>query len=809
MNQKTSNKMNKSALAVMLAFGLTATHLEAASMGRINVLSALGQPLKAELELNADAQELAQMKVRLAPPSVFKQAEVPYTRVLSSLQFSLDQKGGKPIVRISSDKPVHDPFLDFLVEITWANGSMVREYTFLLDPPDNTVRNSALSTKFPEPKEFVNPPVTTAPPPPVAPVTSPSVVTPAEEPRVQASALNQTQLPAFTDAPTAAPSVATAPTEAPASKISGETKTTEKSTSSVKKTEKPVKVSKKIRDDKTYAVKKGDTLGAIAAEHLPNDVSLDQMLVSLFKNNPNAFINQNINRLKSGAILTIPDGEDSLPSATEAQKTVKAHTRDWLAYRQKLAAATEKLAAKPSNKGSQSSQGSINTLQAETTTPQATNQDQLKVSRSDVATRKPGVSEEDLIAKDKALREAESRVASLEKNISELQKLIEMKNQSLATLQQQADTHTPSPTSAPTVSQPAPDSAPAKELSVKPITPLVPDEKEPTPSPLVTESTPPSSAPSPTATPVAAPEEDDPEPPSLLGKVATLFDTIISTPLYYGSFAGLILTILGVMGWKAARRRLQQEAADDASFTTLDLGEEAVTNTETEPSWNQTDSPAAKETSTEVPAEVDPVAEADVYLSYGREAQAEALLKEALTSSPQRIAIHNRLLDIYARRESVAEFQEVAQLLYEVTNGTGEEWEKATTQARMLGITSTPFSPIQNAEIGLPEFEIPSVDPLIENPQTSPPPKPGFDYASVDLNLGAEPEAAVETLTDIPAEEATPAEPEEVTTKLDLAQAYLEMGDSDGARELLNEVLAEGGPTQKAQAEKLIASLGS
>lgn len=859
--------MKQSALAVMLAFGLSSAHLEAASMGRINVLSALGQPLKAEVELSATPQELGQMKVRLAPPSVFKQAEIPYTRVLSSLRFTLDQKGDKPIIRINSDKPVHDPFLDFLIEITWPNGSMVREYTFLLDPPDNTAKNAALAAKFPEPKEFVNPPVTTASPPPV--------LKPLEEPkaRTQMFVATDTASPSPAPVPTESPPLAlTAPTigpvvaEAPGTMIaptaaptSAPTAATQKKSdkpATSSKVEKPAKASKPAADGKTHAVQKGDTLGAIASEYLAADISLDQMLVSLFKANPSAFEGQNINRLKSGVILTIPDAETPAPSEAEAKKIIQAHTRDWHSYRQKLAASSEQRPAKPAPEASQTSQGTINTLKAEAPVPpHVANQDQLKVSRSEASGRKPGVSEEDLIAKDRALREAESRVAQLEKNIGELQKLLEMKNQNLAALQQQAGSKPAVPGAAPIqpIVQPIPEIAPGKDLLSKPLPPPLPADKvaaelnkegaavpatataseqaTTTPTEAPTDAPTPAPTPAPTLAPL---EEEDPEPPTLLQKIMGLINAFGSNPIYYGSASAFLLALLGVIGWREHKRR--KESARDEQFAALDPHEErGNAKTDANLGWQQptaatqdaagasSDNPEEDE----ITGDVDPVAEADVYIAYGREQQAEDLLKDALKSFPQRTAIHSRLLDIYTRREAVSEFEEIANLLFTLSGGRGEEWDKTVEQAAALGITHGIFAenapmPLPNtepaesapAEKEIPEaldFEMPALEEVAtEAPSANP---PSFDYTSVDLNLGTE--APTDTASEPMANDAkesapTPIpeeEPEEVTTKLDLAKAYIEMGDTDGARELLNEVLLEGGPTQQANAEKLLASL--
>ena len=77
------------------------------------------------------------MNARLAPPDIFKQAGVEYSSALTDLRFAVERRGkGKSVLRVTSARPVNEPFLDFLVELTWPSGRLVREYTFLLDPPE-------------------------------------------------------------------------------------------------------------------------------------------------------------------------------------------------------------------------------------------------------------------------------------------------------------------------------------------------------------------------------------------------------------------------------------------------------------------------------------------------------------------------------------------------------------------------------------------------------------------------------------------------------------------------------------------------
>ncbi|MDR0996514.1 MAG: pilus assembly protein, partial [Zoogloeaceae bacterium] len=141
---------------------------DAAGLGRITVYSALGQPLRAEVQLSASADELAGMSARLASPDAFRQANVDYVSTLSQLRFEVEKRASGAVVKLSSDRPINDPFLDVLLELNWPNGRLVREYTFLLDPPEitkqATYQPSGRQVMVPEPEPAEAPkPVAAAP----------------------------------------------------------------------------------------------------------------------------------------------------------------------------------------------------------------------------------------------------------------------------------------------------------------------------------------------------------------------------------------------------------------------------------------------------------------------------------------------------------------------------------------------------------------------------------------------------------------------------------------------------------------------
>ncbi|WP_409519423.1 FimV family protein, partial [Massilia sp.] len=120
------------ASAVLLSSAATA-----AGLGKLTVLSALGQPLRAEIELTAVSNEEAKgLVARLASADAYRAANIEFNPALLSLRFNVEQRGGRQFVRITSTQPLNEPFVDLLLELAWDNGRLVREYTFLLDPAD-------------------------------------------------------------------------------------------------------------------------------------------------------------------------------------------------------------------------------------------------------------------------------------------------------------------------------------------------------------------------------------------------------------------------------------------------------------------------------------------------------------------------------------------------------------------------------------------------------------------------------------------------------------------------------------------------
>ena len=139
----------------MITFGLVAGALAMApaalalGLGRLTVDSALGQPLSARIDLTSVSRdELESLSAKIADPSLYRQNNLTYQGVLARTRVAVEYVGGNPVLKISSTAAVNEPFLDLMVELNWASGRVVREYTFLLDPPGAAEMQAAVEPAY-------------------------------------------------------------------------------------------------------------------------------------------------------------------------------------------------------------------------------------------------------------------------------------------------------------------------------------------------------------------------------------------------------------------------------------------------------------------------------------------------------------------------------------------------------------------------------------------------------------------------------------------------------------------------------------
>jgi pilus assembly protein FimV len=778
-----------------------------AGLGKINVRSALGEPFRAEIPLTAmSPADLDSTKVGLADADTFRQFQIDYASVLSALRFSLIHGNSGAVIRVTSSQPISEPFLRFVLEARNNSGRSVREYTVLLDPPEYSAR--------------------------------PVEVNQAET--VQ-------DLPKYAD-------------DNLASRFRGHVNGTPSARSAVRLSE--------------LVAGPGNRLSNLAARVRPHGASLTQTMAALMQANPDAFIDGNPQRLKSGAHLKVP-------SVAAIRAISNAEARQILGLGQPASAATAENGAantstepaahspaspkaQPSAAGAGKSAGGSGVLKLTPAENPAGTDAKLNELETQVA------------ARDKSLKDAEQRIAALEAQIAAL------KGSGVA-----------APT-APASSAPAQGVAHGTVASAPAAQPASAPAAQPKPKPVMHASP-------------APKREEEPKPGLMTQLLAKVMDNL---PLIGGGV--IVLLLLGLLAVRIRQRRRGAGVAGLAAAVGVGAGAAASSGMLASAAQGMAGGHSFMSDFTrsfgEIDAgEVDPVAEAEVYIAYGRDEQAEEILKDALVRDPARHEVRMKLLEIYVARQDKASFERIARELHTAFDGKGQLWGKAAALGQALDPGNPLYelkdsAPIANVAASAPidldqelmsmqqpaqapasppadlmaELEAPAqvapetmleddalrnalfgeeprgeaapaaapaenmldfdLDSLAQEAaaETKPEAEPApvadnlldFDFPVEDLNKEAAPEAAnpaepmaEEPLGDFAAlYDAEPEKPldmsgitvsdDPLSTKLDLAKVYLDMGDSDGAREVLKELLDEAQGPLKDEAQALLTKLG-
>lgn len=783
------------------AIVLMSSSVMALGLGRLAVQSSLGEPLRADIDVTSiTPEEAGSLRVRIAPADVYKAAGVDYNGVLSSTQATLLRRpDGRPYLQLSSDRAVQEPFVDVILEMSWSSGRLVREFTLLFDPP------SAPRAAAPAPA--VAPALSAAPIPAPAPAATSGETAPAKVGRAGRSGGPSRFTPA-------APAPAPAPAPAAAATEGGD-------------------------GADQYQVRSGDTLARIASRTQRPGVSLDQMLVGLYRGNPQAFIDNNMNRLKSGVVLQVPSADSAKQlSPTEAHQIIQAQSADFGAYRQRLASGvTDAKTEAPTRQASGKVESSIDDRkQSAAPTP-----DKLRLSQGAVKASAP----EGKVSAETEKKDSATRIAELQRNVDDLKKLQGAASApTVAAAPAPAPVATPAPApqpSLPAIAAPAPvvaASAPEPVASAA--------EPIPAPAPVTASAPEPVASAAPKPMP-ALPPLTKPEEPSS----GSLFDN----PIVLAGVGALIALFAGLAVY---RLRKAKQPGGETSFLESRLqpdsffGASGGQRIDTRDATGASSSMSYSLSQLDAIGDVDPVAEADVYLAYGRDLQAEEILKEAMRANPERLAIRSKLLEVYAKRRDSKGFESLASQLLALTHGEGEEWAKA----QELGLTLDPENPLYQpgaqpgaavhaAEYGEPmmgghtapqpmeagqasdldldldigttadapapasemSFDLPSIPEAAET--RAPAPAAGsmdFDLSDItlEINDGADtvaPAAAASADMD-ESVDGGPSDP--LARKLELAEEFRQIGDMEGARDLLEEVIAKASGVLKTKAQGML-----
>lgn len=773
----------RSRLPLALALALGSSSAFALGLGQIEVKSALNQPLQAEIPvLSTQSGETDALVVRLAPPEALQRVGLAApTGVAANLEFTVDTNAaGRTVIRVTTPGKVNDPFVTFLLEVDWGAGKILREYTVLLDPPTMArVRSAPLASApvaaAPAPVAEVPPPPPMAEPEPVAEASPAASFEPVEPPPARE----------------AEPAVQRQPAPPPPA---------------------PEPASTRTRTDTYGPVVSGETLWSIAQFARPDEsVSMNQMMMALLYANPDAFIGQNINRLKRGAILRIPTREETtMLAAADAAAQVRQQMQAWREQtgpvvqpaepQREPAPGRQQAATRPASTDSRLELVPPRGDAAATGSQSGATADgegrELRAELARSREQNNALSQENL--------ELKSRVGELEKIQQDTRRLISLKDSELAAAQQrlaeleaQADAAAGAASNEAAVADTgtdaqdgtgaAPDALAATGAGSDAVEGATPDATatdagaEPTgPTPIVT-----SSESLPVEEPAPAPAEALPPPPA-------------PAPWYMSPWllGGGALVLVGLIGLLLARRRSSADTAAPrypSSVIASGMAAEAAGD------------------------------EADEL------ADIEGELHEAVAADPGNLARHLDLVRHYYDAGDAAGFETAAEAMYaRVYDPEDLAWKQVVAMGREIAPEHPLF--IDEASIAPEPEPEPAASLAAERDIDWNTPAPA-DTAATQTFHFEQPEPSYETVSQpvievpevetavriedfsyeppaVEVPEIEPASPfvdaDAASTKLELARAYLDMGDVDGARGMLEEVVGEGNPGQRAEAKRLL-----
>lgn len=583
-------QVRKLVLAIAAASALSSGMAHALGLGELSVKSTLNQPLVAEIELTeAQGLEASQVVPSLATTADFAQAGVTRQAFLNDLTFTpVINASGKSVLRITSSRPVREPFVKFLVQVLWPNGRLLREYSLLLDPPKYSPEAAAAAAAAS----------------PAAAAQLPSTAPTAEQPT----------------APTPAPEVSAPVPPAPAAET------------------KPA----------SYTTSNNDTLWEIA-EKVRNGGTVQQTMLAIQALNPDAFIGGNINRLKKGQVLRLPTpAQSTTMPQPKAITEVAAQNDAWRQGRRTPSGARQVDATRRDRAGAAPSQveaGDNLSLVSAGPNPSG------KGSASEKElSNKLAVAQENLDTARRDNAELKSRMNDLQSQLDKMQRLIQLKSDQLAKMQASGGVvppATPAEAAMPASVVPAPGSPEA--AAGKPPGEIAPEDALPAGAAQVT--TPGAEQPL-AVEPVATPEsEADSAFKQLLNSPVVLGIIGGAVVLFLLLLMLFLARRRNAKAEAEKHKRMARALAEEsdfvsdmdmelpqASFEGLGVASPNVTMTPPGPAGGPKERPA------------DPLVQAEIHIAYGRMNQAVELLEEAVKEDPARDDIRLKLMEIYAEQ---------------------------------------------------------------------------------------------------------------------------------------------------------------
>lgn len=825
---RVKSKVRAAVRAAVVAYGAAASlPTLALGLGEIEMQSFLNEPLRAQVEL-LDTRQLTvdDIRIRLAGVDDFDRLGVERSYFLTSIQFTIevDEASGRGVIKLSTDDAVLEPFVDLIIEARWPSGRLLREYTVLVDPPtfeQDVVTVSALERV--------------------------QQSTDLEKPALAPDAQERSQQSRATQGQVAVRESSLPAGQMPSRAFSSETANVPRSGS-------------------RYMVKRDETLWQIASQGKPGDISVQQAMLEIQRLNPEAFINGNINQIKAGYIIYLPAaGEISSDDLALALDEVREQNQEWRDGRGApgvTAAATLRVSADSSAATGNTERDSDTSMDSRASTAGAAVGADSRPSEVASSAQAAPVMEDSSSASSDLARQ----LGDMASRLDTLEQIVSLKDQQIATLEQALREAREAAANAAATAPAAAQTAAAPAQS-------------------------PQGSRTPAATPAAsaaqAPSGGIPWLPISGGLLAIVAGVVLllrrraknegsadgytaaATPAEDDVFAGVNLTEETFDPEEPEAPVAVAEDSEDAAQPSIDEEEQAAPAAESDSRGGSRGYGERKHDDyIDEGAAGDALAEADIYIAYGRYLQAIELLDTAIASDPSNSAYRLKLIELYVDMGEEASAAEQLDALREYDDATaitrGEALvggAAAATAAPSLDLDAAQEEPV---ELSLSDsLELESDDDLLtEEPETLAPNDTlelslddgdqtaavadaslDEDIESIEFeHLEIEEDAVMDADSELDFataeeeldlsdalvfaddEEPADAAPEsaesgpealliaddadQMATKLDLARAYLDMGDSEGARGILEEVVEKGTEEQQQESRDLLTRIG-